>query len=102
MASINRNHAALIALRLFLGVFFVFEGWDKRGWLFDPSPLTTSLQNWSRTSVPISHWYLEHVAIPGVPVFARLVFLGEVAAGVALILGAWTRVTAITAFLMVL
>jgi uncharacterized membrane protein YphA (DoxX/SURF4 family) len=37
-----------------------------------------------------------------VPVFARLVFFGEVLAGLALIGGFWTRATAIVTILMVL
>ena len=51
---------------------------------------------------PIVRWYLETVCIPGTPLFARLVPLGELAAGLALILGFWTRMAAIVAFLMVL
>ena len=38
----------------------------------------------------------------GAPIFARLIFLGEVATGIALILGKWTRVAATVAFFMVL
>ena len=45
---------------------------------------------------------LEHVAIPGTAVFARLVPLGELAAGVALIVGLWTPLAALLAFVMVL
>jgi len=93
----------LIALRLLLGVFFLFEGLDKMAWLFDPSLLVTnSLQNWARNGVPISRWYVETICIPGAPLFARLVFLGEVATGAALLLGYWTRIAAAVAFLMVL
>jgi len=36
------------------------------------------------------------------PVFARLIFFGEVATGIALILGKWTRVVATVGFFMVL
>ena len=42
------------------------------------------------------------MAIPGTAVFARLVPLGEIAAGVALITGVWTSVAAFLAFVMVL
>jgi len=88
---------------MFLGIFFLFEGLEKIAWLANPSLLVTdSLQNWAKTGVPISRWYVETICIPGAPVFARLVFLGEVATGFALITGYWTRIAASVAFLMVL
>ena len=99
----NKSQGALLALRILLGTFFLFEVLDKAAWLTNPSLLvTSSLQNWARTGVPISRWYVETICIPGAPVFARLVFLGEVATGLALILGVWTRIAAPVAFLMVL
>ena len=42
------------------------------------------------------------MCIPGTPLFARLVPLGELATGLALIVGFWTRMAAIVGFLMVL
>src|SRR5215510_9678122 len=99
----DNEKLALNFLRILLGVFFLFEGLDKAAWLRDPSLLVTnSLQNWARTSVTVSRWYVQTICIPGAPVFARLVFLGEVATGIALILGIWTRVAATAAFVMVL
>ena len=44
----------------------------------------------------------EHVCLPGAPVFARLVVLGELSCGVALVAGVWTRLAAALGFLMVL
>src|SRR5262245_27446848 len=103
MGSHNKSQVGLFVLRLMLGVFFLFEGLDKAAWLMNPSLLVTnSLQNWARTGVPISRWYIETICIPGAPLFARLIFLGEVATGIALILGRWTRPLAALAFLMVL
>ena len=103
MSSVNKSQAGLVALRIMLGVFFLFEGLDKAAWLTNPSLLvTSSLQNWAQTGVPISRWYVETICIPGAPIFARLVFFGEVGTGIALILGLWTRVVATIAFLMVL
>jgi YVTN family beta-propeller protein len=99
----NKSQAGLLALRLMLGIFFLFEGIDKAAWLTNPSLLVTnSLQNWARTGTAVSRWYVETVCIPGAPVFARLIFLGEVATGIALILGLWTRAAAAIAFVMVL
>jgi uncharacterized membrane protein YphA (DoxX/SURF4 family) len=98
----SREKVALLAVRIALGVFFIFEGWDKLPWMTDPGMLTTILKKWADAGVPSSRWYIETILIPGVPVFARLVFLGEVAAGLALLSGFWLRPTAILAFFMVL
>src|SRR4051812_27955921 len=94
--------AGLVAARIMIGVFFVFEGWDKLPWLTDPSRLAAILHRWFDAGSPLGKWYIQTVALPGVPVFARLVFLGEVAAGLALIFGVWTQLTALISFLLVL
>ena len=45
---------------------------------------------------------MQTVCLPGAPVFARLVVLGELATGVGLILGVYARYAALAAVLMVL
>jgi len=98
----SREKVALLVVRISLGVFFIFEGWDKLPWMTDPGLLATALQKWADAGAPSSRWYIETILLPGVSVFARLVFLGEVAAGLALISGIWLRPAAILTFLMVL
>ena len=49
-----------------------------------------------------SHLYLERVAIPYSSTFARLVPLGEITAGVAMVAGFWTPFFALVAFFMAL
>jgi uncharacterized membrane protein YphA (DoxX/SURF4 family) len=98
----NNQARGLTALRLLLGVFFLFEGISKIGWLMDPSPLTTQLTGYLESANQWNRPYLERVCIPGAAVFARLVLFGELATGVSLILGAYARYAAIAAFLMVL
>ena len=98
----NNQARGLTALRLCLGVFFLFEGLGKIGWLMDPSPLAAQLTGYLQTANQWNRGYLETVCIPGAAVFARLVLLGELATGTALILGAYARYAAIAAFLMVL
>jgi uncharacterized membrane protein YphA (DoxX/SURF4 family) len=98
----NTQARGLTALRLLLGVFFLFEGLGKIGWLTDPSPLLAQLTGYLQTANQWNRAYLETVCIPGAAVFARLVLFGELATGTALILGAYTRYAAIAAFLMVL
>jgi uncharacterized membrane protein YphA (DoxX/SURF4 family) len=92
----------LAILRILLGVFFLAEGLAKLGWLLDSGPLMERLQGWLSGATPMSRWYLHTVAIPGAPLFARMVMLGQVSAGIALTIGFWTRLAATFAFLMVL
>src|SRR5205814_1665748 len=72
-----------------IGLFFLFEGIGKLGWFTDPSILAGQLDGWLK-AVPAGSWsyaYLQRIAIPYVGVFARLVPLGELSSGVALIAG---------------
>ena len=92
----------LRALSVLLGVFFLFEGLAKIGWLTDPSPLTGRLTGYLEDANAWNRVYLERVCIPFAPLFARLVLFGELATGVALISGVWVRYAAVVALLMVL
>ncbi len=98
----SREKIGLFVVRIALGVFFVFEGWDKLPWLAHPELLAAILQRWAAAGVPLGKWYVNTFLMPSVSVTARLVFLGEVAAGVAFLFGFWTRTAAILSFLMVL
>jgi len=104
-AAASGSGAAATGLRvlaMFLGVFLIFEGLGKLAWFTDSGLLAGALQGWLKDAPPTTRWYLETFAIPGVPLFARLVPLGELAAGTALLVGFWTRLAAGAAFLMVL
>ena len=81
LASAGSSAGGLRALSLLMGAFLIFMGIDKVTWLMDDAFLTGRLYEWLETAPPASRWYLEAVAIPGAPVFARLVLLGELAAG---------------------
>ena len=93
---------ALRVLSMFLGVFLIFEGLGKLAWFSDSGLLAGVLQTWLKDAPPVTRWYLETFAIPGIPMFARLVVLGELSAGTALVIGFWPRLAAAFAFLMVL
>jgi uncharacterized membrane protein YphA (DoxX/SURF4 family) len=93
---------ALRILSLIFGVFMICMGLTKIGWLADSAPLVRLLQEWRGDAQPLVLWYLDVIAIPGAPVFARVVMLAELAAGTALILGARVRLTAVLTLLMVL
>jgi uncharacterized membrane protein YphA (DoxX/SURF4 family) len=102
--AIDGRATGLTVLRICIGVFFIFEGIGKLGWFTDTSLLAEQLRNWSQAtgSSSLSHAYLVRLAIPGVRIFARLVPLGEIVSGVALVAGFWTPLFAFVAFLMAL
>lgn len=94
--------SGLRVLSLCMGVFFLFMGLDKTAWFSDPGLLTTQLRGWQETAPAASRWYLETIAIPGAPVFARLVLAGELAVGLALLAGVRVRLAAVAGLFMVL
>jgi uncharacterized membrane protein YphA (DoxX/SURF4 family) len=102
--AIDRQGTGLATLRIAIGVFFIFEAISKRRWLLDTSILAAQFTNWSHAAArgSMAAWYLERIAIPGVAIFARLVPLGEMCAGAALVLGFWTPFFAFVAFFMAL
>src|SRR5689334_22175235 len=102
--AIDRKATGLTILRVAIGLFFVFEGLGKLRWFTDTSILASQLAGWSNSvaSDSTSAWYLQHLALPGVRLFARLVPLGELTSGAALILGFWTPLFAFVAFFMAL
>jgi uncharacterized membrane protein YphA (DoxX/SURF4 family) len=102
--AIDRHATGLSVVRICVGLFFLFEGVGKFSWFADPSILGRQLDGWLH-AVPAASWshtFLERVAIPGTPTFARLVPLGELSSGVALVAGFWTPLFAFLAFLMAL
>jgi uncharacterized membrane protein YphA (DoxX/SURF4 family) len=101
LARVVSPAGALRLLSLAMGVFLIFMGLDKIDWLLDAGFLTRRLQEWRGTARPIARWYLDTIALPGAPVFARVVPPAELAAGAALILGIRVRLAAALALLMV-
>ncbi|HZP48455.1 MAG TPA: DoxX family protein [Vicinamibacterales bacterium] len=102
--AVDRRAAGLTVLRICIGLFFLFEGLGKIRWFANPAILGNQLNGWA-ASVPEHSWsarYLSAIALPYVGYFARLVPLGELASGVALILGVWTPLFAFVAFFMAL
>jgi uncharacterized membrane protein YphA (DoxX/SURF4 family) len=92
----------LRVLSLFMGVFLLSMGFGKLGWFTDSSFLVAELRGWWGSAPAFSRWYIDTVAMPGAPLFARLVLLGEFASGVALVAGYRVRLAAGVALLMVL
>jgi uncharacterized membrane protein YphA (DoxX/SURF4 family) len=92
---------ALVVLRVSLGIFMIAKGLDKLGWFVHPDLLAVKLNAFLAKATPANRWWVT-LLIPGVAVFARLVPFGELAAGASLIVGRFTRLAAILAFLMIL
>jgi uncharacterized membrane protein YphA (DoxX/SURF4 family) len=102
--AIDRQGTGLAILRICIGIFFIFEGIGKIPWLTDTSILRGQLAGWTQ-AVPAASWshlYLERVATPYVATFARLVPIGEMTSGLALVAGFWTPFFAFVAFFMAL
>jgi uncharacterized membrane protein YphA (DoxX/SURF4 family) len=100
----DRQGNGLAILRICIGIFFLFEGIGKIRWITDPSLLAGQLAAWAQ-AVPAGSWshaYLERVALPHSTTFARLVPLGELTSGAAMIAGFWTPFFALLAFFMAL
>jgi uncharacterized membrane protein YphA (DoxX/SURF4 family) len=98
----NREATGLVALRMFLGVFFLAQSFVKLRWLLNSEGLATRLNEWAQNANAWNTWYLHHIALPYVAIFARVVMLGELCLGLALVFGVLTRPAAILGFLMVL
>jgi uncharacterized membrane protein YphA (DoxX/SURF4 family) len=92
---------ALVILRISVGVYMFFFGFEKSAWLLDATPVAAQLSSWLVDASPASRWYLERV-IPGAPMFARLVPLAAMAGGAGLVLGLWTRIAAALSLVAVL
>jgi uncharacterized membrane protein YphA (DoxX/SURF4 family) len=98
----NREATGLVALRLFLGVFFLAQAYSKLRWLINSEGLVKTLNEWVQRENSWNTWYLHHVALPYVEVLARLVVIGELFIAIAFLAGVFTRPAAILALLMVL
>ena len=101
-ARVGSPAVALRLLSVAMGVFLIFMGLDKIEWLMDAGILARRLQEWRGAARPLARWYLDTIALPGAPVFARLVVAAELTAGTALVLGIKVRLAAALALLMVL
>ncbi len=100
----DRQATGLAVLRIAIGLFFIFEGLGKIRWLVNPAILAGQLEGWLRAAPAgsLNHVYLQRAAIPFVALFARLVPIGELTSGAALLVGFWTPLFAFVAFVMAL
>jgi thiosulfate dehydrogenase [quinone] large subunit len=93
----------ILPLRFFLGISFLSAGWDK---LTDPNYLNPAASNYighqierMSTGSPIGGFLL-NVAVPNAGFFGVLVMGGELLIGLAVLLGMFTRFSAIMGLLV--
>ena len=98
----NASAVGLRLLSVVMGIFLISMGYGKLGWAGDSSMLVDQLRAWWGPAPTISKWYIDWVAMPGAPLFARLVLLGELATGTALVAGYRPQFAALVALAMVL
>lgn len=90
---------ALALCRIGFGLYYLVMGFDKafvRGWLTDGRPLAEQLQRAVGNAEGFYRPFLEQTVIPNAGLFAQLVTIGEVTAGICLTLGLLTRLGGLT------
>jgi uncharacterized membrane protein YphA (DoxX/SURF4 family) len=92
-------------LRIGFGAYLLSQGVDKltKNWLTDPGPMSQFVGNAVQrgTAEVFYRPFLEGVVLPNGLLFSQLVTLGELAVGISLLLGLFTRVGGLgTAFLV--
>jgi uncharacterized membrane protein YphA (DoxX/SURF4 family) len=91
----------LAVMRVLVGVFFLFSASTKLGWLISSDDLINRFSGYLRNASWWNRWYLDQL-VPGLPIFARLVVLSELATALAFLTGFWTQLAAVLAFSLVL
>lgn len=89
-------------LSVVLGIFLISMGCGKLDWAADSSLLENQLRAWWGPAPAVSKFYIDWFAMPLHPLLARLVLLGELTAGLALVAGYRSRLAALVALFMVL
>lgn len=88
-------------LTLGLGVFFLFMSVNKVAWLTNPNLLADRFTRWLPDASPYASVYLRTVAIPGAPIFARVVPIAEFLTALAMFTGLKTNFAAAAALFMI-
>jgi thiosulfate dehydrogenase [quinone] large subunit len=96
-----RDRQAVAFLRVSIGLFFLYQGYQK---LTDPgflSALPNTLHVWAGGNpFPLYKSFLEHLAIPQAGLFGVLVTYGEILTGISYITGFLVQFSAPAAILM--
>ena len=98
----NASASGLRLLSLVLGIFLISMGYGKLDWASDSSFLENELRSWWGPAPAISKLYIDWFAMPLRGILARLVLLGELTTGLALVAGYRPRLAALAALFMIL
>ena len=101
MSQVLSSGIGLRILSLVMGVFLCLMGVNKLAWITDSDILVSQLLQWRDLTSGSSLWYLETIALPGAAVFARLVPVAEICAGLALFVGFRVRLIALLTLAMI-
>jgi thiosulfate dehydrogenase [quinone] large subunit len=93
---------AVALIRMAAGAIFVALGYSKITGTFVKSGFETAARDMASKSWPFWGGFLRSVVIPGAPAVAWIIALGEVAIGIGLLLGLWTRVASYGGAVLVL
>ena len=94
--------AALVLLRIYLGVIFLAAAWPKLREDFTPALIGFVENIGLERGHAFYRPFLEEVVLPNASLFASLVSWGELLVGVSLVLGLMTRLSAAAAILLTL
>ncbi len=94
--------AALVVLRVYLGVIFLLMALPKVQGDFTSRFMSFLEQVALQKAHPFYQEFVQAVVVPSASIFASLVSWGELLVGISLILGLLTRVSAVVALLLVL
>jgi uncharacterized membrane protein YphA (DoxX/SURF4 family) len=90
----------LAVLRIAFGLYWLVQGYDKafkQHWLSDPQQMVRFLRLMLPRSQGFYRDFLQGTVLPHAAVFSRLVALGELTAGICLVLGVFVPVGALVA-----
>jgi uncharacterized membrane protein YphA (DoxX/SURF4 family) len=95
---------ALGLIRIAFGLYFVVSVARKiaSGWLTSPEAMTSFIERNAEASEPFYRGFLESVVLPNADLFAQLVVVAEVVAGVCLLGGLLTRLGALSGMWLML
>lgn len=92
--------AAVVIIRIFLGVKLLLAGLQKWDWIGTPQ-LKNTILHWSSSMAEgVYHNFLIHSVLPHSAFFTYLVVFGEMGVGILLIIGLCTRLSVLLAIVM--
>jgi thiosulfate dehydrogenase [quinone] large subunit len=92
--------AALVLLRMYLGVVFLLAALPKLEQDFTPGLIGFLQRVALQKGHPFYQEFVREIVLPNAPVFATLVTWGELLAGLTLIVGLLTRLSAVVTLLL--